>query len=151
MTGSMRDASDTRMKRHDDLVTGIPDHLIALRDKLEQMTNAFSQIHYHTERTSSLAFENAAPGVQGAHAGKIEANNLSAHLAAILKHAEQLATSTRGARHAMTLAEVTTQHENIREIRSQIDKVRELSAGLHGDLDSLHTKLVLLEEMYRTD
>jgi hypothetical protein len=151
MTGNMPDASDTRMKRHDDLVAGIPDNLISLRDKLDQMTNAFSQIHYHTERSSSLAFENAVAGVQGAHAGKIEANHLSDHVAAILKHAQQLSASTRGARHAMTVAEVTTQHENIHEIRSQIGKARELAAGLHEDLDNLYTKLILLEEMYRTD
>lgn len=151
MTGNMPEASDTRMKRHDDLVTGIPDNLIALRDKLDQITNAFGQIHYHTERSSSLAFENAVAGVKGKHAGKIEANNLSDHLDAILRHAQELASSTRGARHAMTLAEVTTQHENIQQIRSQIDKVRELSAGLHEDLVSLYTKLLLLEEMYRTD
>ena len=151
MTGNMPDASDTRMKRHDDLVNGIPDNLIALRDKLDQMTNAFGQIHYHAERSSSLAFENAAVGVKGAHAGRLEANNLSDHVAAILRHAQELAASTGGARHAMTLAEVTTQHENIQEIRAQIGKAKELAAGLHEDLDNLYTKLILLEEMYRTD
>ncbi len=151
MTGNITKASDTRMKRHDELVTGIPDDLIALRDKLDQMTNAFTQIHYQTERSSSLAFENAAKGVEGAHAGRIDANSLSDHLAAILKHAQNLAASTRGARHAMTSAEVTTQHDNIQEIRLQIDKARELAAGVHGDLDSLHSKLIQLEEMYKTD
>jgi hypothetical protein len=147
----MPKASESRMRRHDDLVVGVPDDLIALNAKFGQLANIFSEIHYHSERASNVAFENAIAGVGGEHAGHIVADSLDQHLAAILKHAQNLAASTRGSRHDMSLAEAKTQHDNIAEIRSQVDRAKELAAGVHNDLDSLHTKLIQLEAMYKTD
>jgi delta 1-pyrroline-5-carboxylate dehydrogenase len=151
MTGNMPKASESRMRRHDDLVVGVPDDLVAMNAKFDQLAGIFREIHYHSERASDLAFKNAVAGVRGAHAGRIQADHFDQHLAAILKHAQNLADSTRGARHEMSMAEAKTQHDNIQEIRSQVDRARELAAGVHNDLDNLHSKLIQLEAMYKTD